>query len=631
MSTKTLNYKELLNEAKTAGQNRDYEKAVELLTELISKTDEMPEALLYLGRSYHALEQFHKAIYSFNFFLKIKPDFSPAHFFLGRSYLALGFYKNAIIHLRKALNDNETFSPALSFIGLAYLKIKRPEIALSYFEKALEVDPQNPRIYTGYLNALLVQAIKYFYRGRLDEAAQRFEFLIKEKKDNIIPYLYLASIYREAGQFKLALISYEEALKISPADPVLHLQKAYILLHLSKSPQALMEIKKAQELLQDKIGAITDPLKLLKLISVTYYRNKHYRETIYFGKKVLKHDYHDPDIHMLIAESYRYLGEAEKAKNHYLRAIEVDPKRLELHYGLALIFWEQQAYQELSSQSARILRINPDDPMAAYFQALSLAYLKTDPKTVIPLLQQQIRAHGPDPHLMYCLGKMYFEIDLPDLAENWLKRILTLVQDHQESFLLLAAVYRKLAKPKQEIQVLKQYVVIFTDDISTRKRYVRLLLQEDKYSIAAGEIVKLITREAGNLKLKRALAYCYQKLQKYADAILIFKELLKQDPESVDDLRALLFCLDKMGNRRSAILLLESALKFLKETPELLLTLGKLYAKQKDYEKASRVFRRVIDSRPEDWQGYYNLGMIYKKTGNTEFADKFLKRAEEYR
>jgi tetratricopeptide (TPR) repeat protein len=96
----------------------------------------------------------------------------------------LGFYKNAIIHLRKALNDNETFSPALSFIGLAYLKIKRPEIALTFFEKVLKVNPQNPRIYTGYLKALLVQTITYFHRCRFEKAAQHFEFLIKEKKRN---------------------------------------------------------------------------------------------------------------------------------------------------------------------------------------------------------------------------------------------------------------------------------------------------------------------------------------------------------------------------------------------------------------------------------------------------------------
>jgi tetratricopeptide (TPR) repeat protein len=631
METEKVDFLGLLKEAKTAGQNRDYEKAIGLLTELISETDEYPEALLYLGRSYHALGFFHKAIHALTFFLQLRPDSIPGHFFLGRSYLALGYYKKAIVHLKKSLENNKAFSPALSFIGLAFLKIRRPEVALQYFEKALSVDPQNPRIYIGYLNALLVQAIKLFYRGHLDEAAQRFEFLIKEKKDNIVPYLYLASIYREAGQFKLALISYEEALKISPNDPILHLQKAYVLLHLGKNPEALLQIKKAQTLLQDKIGAITDPLKLLKLISVTYYRNKHYRETIYFSKKVLKHDYRDPDMHLLIAESYHHLGELEKAKNHYLRASEADPRRLEFYYGLAVIFWEQKAYQELSAQASRILRLKPDDDMAAYFQALSLSHLKSDPQTVIPLLQNQIRTHGPDPNLMYCLGKAYLEAELPELAENWLKRTLNLIKDHRDSFLLLATVYEKLKNSQKEITVLKDYVTIFTDDIPARKRYVRLLLSDSSYSNAAQEITKLITREPNNLKLKRALVFCYQKIKNYANAILILKELLKQEPESVDDLRVLLFCLDKVGNRRSAILLLESALKFLKETPELLLTLGTLYAKQKEYEKAINIFRKIIDLTPEDWQGYYNLGMVYKKTGNTEFAEKFLARAEKYR
>jgi uncharacterized protein HemY len=196
--------------------------------------------------------------------------------------------------------------------------------------------------------------------------------------------------------------------------------------------------------------------------------------------------------------------------------------------------------------------------------------------------------------------------------------------------LLLESVYQKLNQPGKGIGILKTYVSQFPDDIPTRKRYVRLLLTQDSYDAASQEIIKLITREAGNLKLKRALAYCYQKTEKYGEAILILKELLKQEPESVDDLRALLSCLDKVGNRRSAVLLLESALKFLKHTPDLLLTLGSLYAKQKEYEKAADVFRSVIDMDPRNWKGYYNLGMVYKKTGNTVFAEKFLNRARQF-
>ncbi|MEJ2663686.1 MAG: tetratricopeptide repeat protein [Spirochaetia bacterium] len=403
------------------------------------------------------------------------------------------------------------------------------------------------------------------------------------------------------------------------------------MLHLSKTPQALQEIKTAQVLLQDNIGTITDPVKLLKLISLTYYRNRHFGKAVYFSKKALKHDYQDPDMHMLLAEAYRNLGELEKAKNHYQRAIESDPNRIQLYYGLAVILWEQHAYQALSEHTAHILRHNPEDKTASYFRALSLANLNSDPQDVIPLLQKQIRIHGPDPNLMFCLGKEYLNIQLPELAENWLRRTLDLVTDHKNCMLLLETVYKKLKLPKKGIGILKTYVSLFPEDIATRKRFVRLLLGENKYNEAAREITKLVTRETGNLKLKRALAFCYQKTERYGEAILILKEVLKQEPESVEDLRVLLFCLDKIGNRKTAILLLESALKFIKPTPGLMLTLGSLYAKQKDYEKAANIFRDVIEMDPQNWKGYYNLGMVYKKSGNTAFAEKFLQRAKQYR
>ena len=163
-------YSELLSNAKEAGRRRDYNTAIDLLVELLSKSDEYPEALFYLGRSYHAIQHFHKAVQAIKFFLIIKPDFAPAHFFLGRSYLALELHKKAIFHLKKSLEKNTSFAPALSFLGLAYLKLRKSEIALQYFKKALEADPENTRINNGYLNALLVQAIKLFYRGALDDA-----------------------------------------------------------------------------------------------------------------------------------------------------------------------------------------------------------------------------------------------------------------------------------------------------------------------------------------------------------------------------------------------------------------------------------------------------------------------------
>ena len=59
---RSMDLQEIYNSAIEAGQNRDYHSAVKLLTHVVSQTDGFPQALLYLGRSYHALGQFDKAV-----------------------------------------------------------------------------------------------------------------------------------------------------------------------------------------------------------------------------------------------------------------------------------------------------------------------------------------------------------------------------------------------------------------------------------------------------------------------------------------------------------------------------------------------------------------------------------------
>ena len=58
----TDNHAHLLEEALAAGRARDYPTAIRFLTRLITVTDRYPHAILYLGRSYHALGQYNKAV-----------------------------------------------------------------------------------------------------------------------------------------------------------------------------------------------------------------------------------------------------------------------------------------------------------------------------------------------------------------------------------------------------------------------------------------------------------------------------------------------------------------------------------------------------------------------------------------
>ena len=423
---------DLFDRALEAGRNRDYHQAIDLLQEVLVRSDKFPAALLYLGRAYHASGDLNRAIQALQFFLKLEPDSSEGHFFLGRTYFALGLYGHAFGHLKTSSDLDGSFVPALGLLGLTLLKRGNPQTAISVFERALNLEPDNQRIFTGYLNALLTNGIRLFRHHRYEEARDTLLFIRKHRPDSLVAHLYLASIYRELGDGEHSLFHFEEAGHLAPEDPVLHLQKAILHLQQGNNPAAFDEMTEAMHRLGGQKISTQDIQSLLRLMTIVLYQNQRHREALESARRVLRISYRDGDMHAIMAESFSKLGELNKARNHYLRALDADRNRLEFNYGLAAVLWEQGKYGELSSVLERILRIHPEDEYALYYKALSLPCLVDDVRRTIPVLQEQIRRSGPDPHLMNALGQEYLRADLPDLAEGWFKRTLKRQADFEE-------------------------------------------------------------------------------------------------------------------------------------------------------------------------------------------------------
>ena len=623
-------YGELFRQAIEAGKNRDYGKAVSLLTHIVASTDRFPHALLYLGRSYHALGHFDKAVQILEFYLQNAPDSEPGHFFLGRVYLSLGNYKQAIRNLQFVAEINPEFSPCQGLLGLAYLRLRRPNTAVAYFERALKSDPDNPRIFTGYLNALLIKAIRKFHRKKHSEAEQIFRFILEHRPDSILAHLYLAKIYKEMERPDLALSHYEETSRLSPKDPIFPMLKAFILLDTGQSLKALQELDKTRGLIGE-LPEVKNPEILLRIITITLYRNKRYREAIFYARKILKQNYRDAEIHGIIAESYLNLKEYEKSRNHFMRSIETDRGRLEFHHGLALALWELKDYPGLQGEIMRIRRISSGDAIARYFEVLSSMETSDPSEHTIAVIQELIRGMGPDVHLMYALGKAYLKNNRPELSEGWFLRTLKLNENHRECYLNLIRVYQALGTPLKARQFYARYFDLFPDDRNRKSEYIRLLIEMQDFRAASNELASLLATDPHNQTLKKNLAYCHVKSENFNEAAILYKNLLKDNPGSIPLLRSLIACLDKTGKQETAILILRKAAEYFQSDPSVLLPLGVLYSRGKDFEKAKEVFRKVLSINPNDWRAYHNLAVLYRRTGQEAFASQFFKTAQKFR
>ncbi len=628
---KQTDYHALLREAIEAGRNRDYLRSVDLLSRITSETDLEPEAFLYLGRSYHALGRYDLAIPAFRSFIELTPKSGAGYFFLGRAYLSLGAPAIAVQNLKRALEHNPNSPTALSLIGFAYLKVHRPEIAADYLGRAVTLNPQNKRLYTGYLNALLVQAIRTFHHGDLDLANQMLQFIGSHGGDGILLHLYLASINRELGNLREALEHYDIAVKMAPDDPSIRLQRAVLLQRMGESRIATEELRQL-DLTPNPEQFSWDPSSTNRVLAVQHFQRGQYSVAIFHAEKVLRELSKDVDMHLLVGESYRLLGDFQKATNHFTRVIETDRGKLEARYGLAMVHWQQEQWQEMQRELQVIERIDPGNSVSSYYASLCACKLDEPTEKTIPALQAEIKRSGPDAFLFSALGEEYVRAGFADLAEKWFNKAIVLKEDHRPAHRGLIAVFTALGRTKEISGAFKSYLARFGEDTEVRREFIHFLVDAESYKDAASEIRQYMPFQKDDRRLDRLLALCLRKTGQYRDAAIIYRRLLREEPANEDLIRSLIYCMDKLGNRENATALLEQAVAYNKQaSPTLLLILGVFYYKGENLEKALAVFRRVAAMAKDDWRAYMNIGMIYKKQGIDSYAQKYIAKAESLR
>ena len=195
----------------------------------------------------------------------------------------------------------------------------------------------------------------------------------------------------------------------------------------------------------------------------------------------------------------------------------------------------------------------------------------------------------------------------------------------------LIETYNELEEDQKSAESYRRYLEQFPADLQRRTDFIHLLLDMESYDEAIEQIQAAIPLAGEDLELKRLLAYCNRLTEQYVEAAVIYRNLLKDDPKNESYLRALCYCLDSSGNRKTAVELLGKAFDYITPSVDLRLIYGVLLYRQQQFDEALSQFRVALEDSPDDWRAYKNMGMIYKKRGITDFAEKYLARAAKFK
>jgi tetratricopeptide (TPR) repeat protein len=618
----------LLQEALQAGVDRDYLKAIEILTLLIAEDDPPPEALLYLGRSYQAMGSNGKAVSALRAYLREGGDPAAGYFFLGRAYLSSGQAEEAIAALRKSIEASGESPAAWALLGAAYLKAKRSKSAADCLEHAVSLAPGDTRIFRGYLNALFARAVRLLLHGDADMARQMLGFVIENGLDNPATRLWRAKAFRELNRPKEALVDCEATLAHSPDDPSLLWLRAGLLLQAGRQKEALEEFNRLCVEYPDLPGLPQDERGFARLRASLAFREERWKEAAETALDLLKAEPKDAPLRALAAESLRALGQTERAKSHFERAIEADPNSPDLRLGLSLTLWELGDYEGARNSASRAGRLGAADEEVDYYLALCDARLGADPDRLLPRLQSLVKARGADPHLMFALGETLYRAGRPDLAGTWFKKVLSLVPDHELSLLYSISVAESLEDEAATLEADEAYLEEYPDNEAIRHEYLSRLMKAGAWEKAAAAIEGGLVYENG-VHIQRRLALAYRNLGRYREAAIVYRDLLRADPSNSELLLSLVLCLDRDGKGDYALALLEKAPAAMKKTAGTSIILGRLYARKNKMEAAVDALRLATEIEPKNARAWRDLGALYKRQGLIEFSASCLERAEQ--
>ncbi len=198
--------------------------------------------------------------------------------------------------------------------------------------------------------------------------------------------------------------------------------------------------------------------------------------------------------------------------------------------------------------------------------------------------------------------------------------------------LRLAASYVKLNQYDQAVNILKEAKDLDQDSLDASVLLVLIYTAEGKNDEANEEYESFLRKahklNPENLKILEYLAqFKFQQGQK-KDAVLLYRQILRENPQYADGYFWLGYMFEDTGRRASAIICWKKTLLLSPQHPDALNSLGYVYAEEgRNLKKAERMLKKALEVSPQNPAYLDSLGWIYFHQGDYIQAEQYVHQA----
>ena len=479
-------------------EQKQYEKALEILGEVTRQSPDDIEALLMVGQIQLALKQTDIALDTFekaiardtsredvyhtlgNIYMQ-KEDYQNArriyeqlvdqypgsfvgHFFLGKIHADLGEMKEAEQAFQKTLMlAPDLEEPRFRLIEL-YQSQGRTDKARELYDEVLSRNPDSIRATMGI-------GIFNYHTGHKQTAEEQFKKLGQRSltDKNVIPTLIRH--YIDAKKYDDTIILAEGMLKDAPDNTTLHY---LIALAYDEVENEAMALRHFQEVTPDTQFYRNAALQIGFILN----DQGKTEEAIAHVKTVIEQIPDNPEPYLYLGIFQEDLKQYEAALGSIRKGLEVDPDNVQLLFRLGVIFDKAGNKDECITTMRKVIELDPEHANALNYLGYTYAELGENLKEAEDLIKEALKFKPEDGYITDSLGWIYFKKARYAEALKTLLRAVSLVPDDPIILEHTGDAYLKNNNRHKALEFYRRSLKLKKEDTADIEKKIRELSEE---------------------------------------------------------------------------------------------------------------------------------------------------------
>jgi tetratricopeptide (TPR) repeat protein len=204
-----------------------------------------------------------------------------------------------------------------------------------------------------YANARHEFGVALVQAGRVPEAMQVFEEVLRLRPDYAEAHIALGTALLQLGRVQEAVEHFQQALQIEPDFAVAHYNLGIAFVKQGRLQEAIDHYEQAVQLEPDFAVAHYN-------LGIAFVKQGRLQEAIKHYEQALRIQPDYADAHNTLAIALIQLGRAREAIKHWQQALQINPDLAEAHYNLGVALEQAGRVPEAIGHYEQALRINPD-------------------------------------------------------------------------------------------------------------------------------------------------------------------------------------------------------------------------------------------------------------------------------